>query len=193
MACGTRCCLGASCGSWCCTTWRTHSSTARTEKTAPSHRSLFLHGSDLSAAEVVREYGHRWAVEIAIRDSNAFDGLGKPVSQAAAYYRRQHVSFGPGTARTLWFIEHVDRGMEVPLCRYRPWYRQKVAPSQLTCNLRRRFIPAFFPTTHPSSNKITTSLPRASGSPGGQPALLAFLDRFQKLAGKLKTLAGSSA
>jgi len=34
-------------------------------------------------------------------------------------------------ARTLWFIAQVDRGMEVPLCRYRPWYRQKVAPSQL--------------------------------------------------------------
>ena len=34
-------------------------------------------------------------------------------------------------ARTLWFIAQVDRGAEVPLCRYRPWYRQKVAPSQL--------------------------------------------------------------
>ena len=34
-------------------------------------------------------------------------------------------------ARTLWFIAHVDREMEVPLWRYRPWYRQKVAPSQL--------------------------------------------------------------
>jgi hypothetical protein len=34
-------------------------------------------------------------------------------------------------ARTLWFIEQVERGTAVPLCRYRPWYRQKVAPSQL--------------------------------------------------------------
>ena len=34
-------------------------------------------------------------------------------------------------ARTLWFIDRVEQGMEVPLCRYRPWYRQKVAPSQL--------------------------------------------------------------
>src|SRR5712691_5139453 len=34
-------------------------------------------------------------------------------------------------ARTLWFIAHVDRGTGVSLCHYRPWYRQKVAPSQL--------------------------------------------------------------
>jgi len=34
-------------------------------------------------------------------------------------------------ARTLWFIAHVERSPGVPLCRYRPWYRQKVAPSQL--------------------------------------------------------------
>jgi hypothetical protein len=34
-------------------------------------------------------------------------------------------------ARTLWFIAHIDRGTGMPLGRYRPWYRQKVAPSQL--------------------------------------------------------------
>jgi hypothetical protein len=34
-------------------------------------------------------------------------------------------------ARTRWFIEQVERGTAVPLGRYRPWYRQKVAPSQL--------------------------------------------------------------
>jgi len=32
---------------------------------------------------------------------------------------------------TLWFIAHIDRGIAAPLCRYRPWYRQKWAPSQL--------------------------------------------------------------
>jgi len=52
------------------------------------------------------------------------------VSQAATHRRRQHVAFGPGGG-TLWFIAHVDRGTGVPLGRYRPWYRQKVAPSQL--------------------------------------------------------------
>ena len=80
----------------------------------------------------MRAYGHRWAVEIAIRDSNAFDGLGQDQCR-----KRQRI-MGANTlrlvlaaARTLWFIAHVDRGTGVPLCRYRPWYRQKAAPSQL--------------------------------------------------------------
>jgi hypothetical protein len=34
-------------------------------------------------------------------------------------------------ARTLWFIDQVDRNMTFTLCHYRPWYRQKLAPSQL--------------------------------------------------------------
>jgi DDE superfamily endonuclease len=86
----------------------------------------------LSAEEIVREYDHRWAVEIAIRDSNAFAGLGQDQCR-----KRQRI-IGANTlrlvlvaARTLWFIAHVDRGTGVPLCRYRPWYRQKVAPSPL--------------------------------------------------------------
>jgi hypothetical protein len=76
--------------------------------------------------------GCDYNIEIAIRDSNAFDGLGQDQC------RKQHHIIGANTlrlvlaaARTLWFIAHVDRGTGVPLCRYRPWYRQKVAPSQL--------------------------------------------------------------
>ena len=34
-------------------------------------------------------------------------------------------------ARTLWFIDQVERSRELNLCRHRPWYTQKVAPSQL--------------------------------------------------------------
>ena len=34
-------------------------------------------------------------------------------------------------ARTLWFVEHVNRTGRLPLGRYRPWYRKKCAPSQL--------------------------------------------------------------
>jgi hypothetical protein len=101
-------------------------------KPLPALEAFFTTDLTLSAEEIVREYGHRWAVEIAIRDSNAFDGLGQDQCR-----KRQRV-IGANTfrlvmaaARTLWFIAHVDRGTEVPLCRYRPWYRQKVAPSQL--------------------------------------------------------------
>ncbi len=34
-------------------------------------------------------------------------------------------------ARTLWFLEHARQSSGLDLCRYRPWYRQKEAPSQL--------------------------------------------------------------
>jgi hypothetical protein len=36
-----------------------------------------------------------------------------------------------GAARPLWFIDHVEHSTEVNLCYDRPWYRQKIAPSQL--------------------------------------------------------------
>jgi hypothetical protein len=101
-------------------------------KPPPAIEAFFTIDLALSAEEIVREYGYRWAVEITIRDSNAFAGLGQDQCR-----KRQHI-IGANTlrlvlaaARTLWFIAHVDRGTSVPLCRYRPWYRQKVAPSQL--------------------------------------------------------------
>jgi hypothetical protein len=71
-------------------------------------------------------------IEIAIRDANAFDGLGQDQCR-----KRQRL-LGANTfrlvmaaARTLWFIDQVERSREVNLCRYRPWYKQKVAPSHL--------------------------------------------------------------
>jgi hypothetical protein len=101
-------------------------------KPPPALEAFFTTDLSLSAEEIVREYGHRWAVEIAIRDSNAFNGLGQDQCR-----KRQRI-VGANTfrlvmaaARTLWFIAHVDRGTTVPLCRYRPWYRQKEAPTQL--------------------------------------------------------------
>lgn len=101
-------------------------------KPPPALEAFFTTDLAWSAEEIVRAYGHRWAVEIAIRDSNAFAGLGQDQCR-----KRQRI-IGANTlrlvlaaARTLWFIAHVDRSPEVPLCRYRPWYRQKVAPSQL--------------------------------------------------------------
>ena len=86
----------------------------------------------MSAQDILDEYRDRWAVEIEIRDAGAFDGLGQDQCR-----KRQRI-LGANTlrlvlaaARTLWFIAQVERGTGVPLCRYRPWYRQKVAPSQL--------------------------------------------------------------
>jgi DDE superfamily endonuclease/Archaeal putative transposase ISC1217 len=101
-------------------------------KPPPILEAFFTTDLSLSPEDILTEYHARWAVEIAIRDANAFAGLGQEQCR-----KRQRI-IGANTlrlvlaaARTLWFIAHVDRGMEVPLCRYRPWYRQKVAPSQL--------------------------------------------------------------
>ena len=93
---------------------------------------MFTTDLSLSAHDVLSEYGDRWAVEIEIRDAGAFDGLGQDQCR-----KRQRI-MGANTfrlvmaaARTLWFIDQVECGTGVDLCRYRPWYRQKVAPSQL--------------------------------------------------------------
>ena len=86
----------------------------------------------LSPQDILAEYRDRWTVEIAIRDANAFAGLGQ------AQGRKRQRLVGANTvrlvlaaARTLWFIDQVERGMTCTLCRYRPWYSQKAAPSQL--------------------------------------------------------------
>src|SRR5262252_4592061 len=101
-------------------------------KPLPPVEAFFTTALTVSAEEIVRAYGHRWVVEIAIRDSNACAGLGQDQCR-----KRQRI-IGANTlrmvlaaARTLWFIAHIDCGTGVPLGRYRPWYRQKVAPSQL--------------------------------------------------------------
>jgi hypothetical protein len=101
-------------------------------KPPPPVEAFFTTDLSLSPEDLLTAYHARWAVEIAIRDANAFAGLGQEQCR-----KRTHI-IGANTlrlvlaaARTLWFIAHMDRGTEVPLCRYRPWYRQKVAPSQL--------------------------------------------------------------
>jgi DDE superfamily endonuclease len=101
-------------------------------KPPPPVEAFFSTDLSLSPQAILREYRDRWAVEIEIRDTNAFDGLGQDQCR-----KRQRI-MGANTfrlvmaaARTLWFIEQVERGTGVSLCRYRPWYRHKVAPSQL--------------------------------------------------------------
>ena len=112
---------------------------AKRSTTRPGHRkpppaieAFFTTDLTLSAQDILDEYRDRWAVEIEIRDAGAFDGLGQDQCR-----KRQRI-LGANTlrlvlaaARTLWFIAQVERGTGVPLGRYRPWYRQKVAPSQL--------------------------------------------------------------
>ena len=97
----------------------------------PPVEAFFATDLTLSSEAILREYEGRWAVEIAIRDAHAFDGLGQDQCR-----KRKHL-IGANTlrlimaaTRTLWFIDQVDSGTGLPLCRYRPWYRQKAAPCQ---------------------------------------------------------------
>jgi hypothetical protein len=101
-------------------------------KLPPALEAFFTTDLSLSAQDIVREYSARWAVEMAIRDANAFAGLGQ--DQCRKHQRilgANTLRLVMAAARTLWFIAQVEHGTAVPLCRSRPWYRQKVAPSQL--------------------------------------------------------------
>jgi hypothetical protein len=71
-------------------------------------------------------------VEITLRDSNAFTGLGQD------HCRKYTRVVGANTfrlllaaARTLWVVEQASRTAALDLTRFRPWYRHKQAPSQL--------------------------------------------------------------
>jgi hypothetical protein len=101
-------------------------------KSLPVLEAFFTTDLSLSIDGILSEYGDRWSVEIEIRDANAFDGLGQDQCR-----KRQRI-IGVNTfrlvmaaARTLWFLDQVEHGAGVNLCCYRPWYRHKVAPSQL--------------------------------------------------------------
>jgi DDE superfamily endonuclease/Archaeal putative transposase ISC1217 len=101
-------------------------------KPPPAIEAFFTTDRTLSAQDIVTEYGDRWSVEIAIRDTNAFDGLGR--DQCRKWQRivgANTFRLVMAAARTLWFINQVECGTTFNLCYYRPWYRQKVAPSQL--------------------------------------------------------------
>jgi len=88
-------------------------------------------------------------VAIAIRDANAFDGLGR--EQCRKWQRLVGANtfrLGLAAARTLGFLDQVERGTTFNLWRYRPWYRQKVALVTLTWwgpVVRPCMTPAFFP------------------------------------------------
>jgi hypothetical protein len=101
-------------------------------KPRPPVEAFFTTDLTLSLEALLAQYRQRWAVEITIRDSNAFAGFGHDQCR-----KRQRV-VGANTlrlvlaaARTLWFVEHTARKPAIDLRRYRPWYRRKVAPSQL--------------------------------------------------------------
>jgi hypothetical protein len=101
-------------------------------KPLPRVEAFFTTDLTLSLTATLAQYRERWTIEITIRDSNAFAGFGHDQCR-----KRERV-VGANTlrlvlaaARTLWFVEYVARTPALELRRYRPWYRHKVAPSQL--------------------------------------------------------------
>ena len=101
-------------------------------KPPPPVEAFFTTDLTLSLAAILTQYRVRWAVEITLRDSQAFAGFGQDQCR-----KRERV-VGANTlrlvltaARTLWFVEQTSRTVPLDLQRYRPWYRQKCAPSQL--------------------------------------------------------------
>jgi hypothetical protein len=101
-------------------------------KPLPRVEAFFTTDLTLSLEAILAQYRERWAVEITLRDSNALAGFGHDQCR-----KRERV-VGANTlrlllaaARTLWFVEHAARTPALDLQRYRPWYRHKVAPSQL--------------------------------------------------------------
>jgi hypothetical protein len=101
-------------------------------KPLPRVEAVFTTALTLSLDAILGQYRERWAVEIAIRDGTAFAGFGQDQCR-----KRERV-VGANTlrlllaaARTLWCVEHIAQTPAFDLKRYRPWYRQKIAPSQL--------------------------------------------------------------
>jgi hypothetical protein len=101
-------------------------------KPPPPVEAFFTTDLALSLEAILAQYRERWTVEITIRESNAFTGLGQ--DQCRKWERvvgANTLRLVLAAARTLWFVESTTRATPLPLRRYRPWYRQKCGPSQL--------------------------------------------------------------
>jgi hypothetical protein len=101
-------------------------------KPPPPVEAFFTTDLTLSLEVILEQYRDRWAVEITLRDSYAFDGLGQDqCRKVARIVGANTLRLGLAAARTLWFLERADRTGGLALGRYRPWFRHKCAPSQL--------------------------------------------------------------
>jgi hypothetical protein len=86
----------------------------------------------LSLEDILRQYRDRWAVDIALRDRKACNGLGQDQGRKIPRMVGAHTfRLVMAAARTLWLLEPAHQRHGMALRRYRPWSRQKCAPSQL--------------------------------------------------------------
>jgi hypothetical protein len=138
----------------------------------PPVEAFFTTDLSLSLAAILARYSDRWAVEIPIRDSYAFAGLGQAqCRKVERIVGANSLRLVLAAARTLWFMEQGNRAATLDLQRYRPWYRQKCAPSQLdivwTCREAVTEagvfpIPRFAPALAESSEEPENTLPLAA-------------------------------
>jgi hypothetical protein len=98
----------------------------------PPVEAFFTTDLSLSLEAILAQYRDRWAVEISIRATYAFDGLGhEQCRKAERLVGANTLRLVLAAARTLWFVAQASHADTLDLQRYRPWYRQKCAPSQL--------------------------------------------------------------
>jgi hypothetical protein len=101
-------------------------------KPPPPVAAFFTIALCLNREDVLQQYRDRWASEIEIRDANACDGLGhEQCRKLPRIVGANTLRLGLAAARTLWFLEQAGRVHALNLHRYRPWYWQKCALSQL--------------------------------------------------------------
>ena len=100
-------------------------------KPRPPVEAFFTTDLTLSLGAILEQYRERWAVEITIRDSNAFAGFDDQCRKVERVVGANTLRLVLAAARTLWFVEHAHHAGGLALDRYRPWYRQKGTPSQL--------------------------------------------------------------
>lgn len=85
----------------------------------------------LAVPVLLETYDDRWAIASALRDGHASYGLAQDQCRKYAHSVGAHtLRFLLAAARTLWFIGTSEQQTDVSLQRCRPWYRQKMAPSQ---------------------------------------------------------------
>ena len=99
----------------------------------PPVEAFFTTDLTLSLEAILAQYRERWAVEITIRDSNAFAGFGQ--DQCRKYERvvgANTLRLVLAAARTLWFVEQTSRTGPCDLQHaIAPGIARKCAPSQL--------------------------------------------------------------
>jgi hypothetical protein len=111
---------------------RQRSRPAGQHRPPPPVEAFFTTDLALSLEAILAQYRARWAVEIAIRATYTFDGLGhEQCRKAERVVGANTLRLVLAAARTLWFVAQASQADPLDLQRSRPWYRQKCAPSQL--------------------------------------------------------------